>query len=708
MLFPDQPALQEVRPPGLNCARLGPWILTGFQRLSVVAFEFPMFFRSRATVDATFVLWLWASVNMCVERQLFPLRGPKAVSAHSIVHARKKRETNRVYRLRYSTTAGITLISEISIKNFRSITSAVIKGGRITTFVGSNDAGKSNVLRALNLFFNGETGHGEPFDFAKDYNLFAKKRAKKAGEIEIKLTFKLPRSYRRDELPDEVEWKKVWREEGEIDRLGRFSYVGGVEIPPRSKVPALIERVLYTYIPAIKDQDFFADLQGKLYDVLSSVAAEPLKNSASDFERQLQVQLGGLLQSLETIFKGQALMKLPENLREIFENLEISSGDIPLSRRGDGIKIRNIPMILQFIAEKQDQILNRGGVRYTHVWGFEEPENNVEMSAAFSMAQDMYNTIARHDNLQLFMTTHSPIFYKMPSPGDETTSGMSTNFVERVENETVITNKETGEVDVTMGLMPLLTPYLQDAKNRFDEIQAQLKAAHELAALKVPTVFVEGPTDKQIFIRAWSIFGPSERKIHVNDGGNIGYGGANALASRSLGWLLEMRHRSHEDVVAAVSIFDADDAGKKAKKELHENIKAIGIKATQKFSSQIYPQVESLRDLTKKGFIIHADLESTYSDEIWMRAESEGWLEDCTTLADRLKPEILQSVLNKMDANPLETLEGVERLRIRRRFSDAGKVRAAKYISRLNDDSALNALIGLKELVAKTQAVLFP
>ena len=259
------------------------------------------------------------------------------------------------------------MISQISIKNFRSITSAVIRGDRITTFVGSNDAGKSNILRALNLFFNDETGHGEDFDFSRDYNIFAKKRSKKAGEIEIKITFTLPKSYRRDDLPNEVEWKKIWREEGQIERLSTFSYAGGIDIPPRSKVPALIERILFTYIPAIKDRDFFADLQGKLYDVLSSVAEEPLKNSATEFESQLQLQLGSLLLSLETVFLAKTSMRLPENLREIFENLEISSGEVPLSRRGDGIKIRNIPMILQFIAEKQDQILNRGGVRYTHV-----------------------------------------------------------------------------------------------------------------------------------------------------------------------------------------------------------------------------------------------------------------------------------------------------------------------------------------------------
>lgn len=72
------------------------------------------------------------------------------------------------------------MISQISIRNFRSIASADIESSWITTFVGANDAGKSNILRALNLFFNGETNPGEPFSFIRDFNQFADVRARKA------------------------------------------------------------------------------------------------------------------------------------------------------------------------------------------------------------------------------------------------------------------------------------------------------------------------------------------------------------------------------------------------------------------------------------------------------------------------------------------------------------------------------------------------
>ncbi|UIY27896.1 ATP-binding protein (plasmid) [Rhizobium leguminosarum] len=358
-------------------------------------------------------------------------------------------------------------------------------------------------------------------------------------------------------------------------------------------------------------------------------------------------------------------------------------------------------MILQFIAEKQDQILNRGGVRYTHIWGFEEPENNVEMSAAFSMAQGMYETIARHENMQLFMTTHSPIFYKMPSPEDGDDAGLSTNFVERIDNETHIVNKATNEVDVSMGLMPP-APYLDDAKKRSTRYSSNCMP-RELSALRVPTVFVEGPTDRQVFQRAWSLFGDPAIQVHINDGGDRNYGSANAIASRSLGWLLEMRHRPKDEIVSAVSIFDADEAGKMAKRELHENIMALGIKTT-KFTTFVYPQVEVIRDLIKRGFVLTADLESIYSDEIWFHAEKEGWLEDCANLADRLKPETLQRVLLEGAANPLEKLTGIDRLRVRRRFSDGGKLKAAKYVARLKDDTATNALKGLEDLVEKVKS----
>ena len=48
-------------------------------------------------------------------------------------------------------------IKKITIKNFRSIVNETIDFSDFNCFVGKNDSGKSNVLKALNLFFNGKT-----------------------------------------------------------------------------------------------------------------------------------------------------------------------------------------------------------------------------------------------------------------------------------------------------------------------------------------------------------------------------------------------------------------------------------------------------------------------------------------------------------------------------------------------------------------------
>lgn len=60
-------------------------------------------------------------------------------------------------------------IKSVHIRNFRSIVDETINLTDFNCFVGKNDSGKSNVLKALNLFFNGETDFNTAFDFKSDY-----------------------------------------------------------------------------------------------------------------------------------------------------------------------------------------------------------------------------------------------------------------------------------------------------------------------------------------------------------------------------------------------------------------------------------------------------------------------------------------------------------------------------------------------------------
>lgn len=598
------------------------------------------------------------------------------------------------------------MISRISIRNFRSIASADVEANWITTFVGENDAGKSNVLRALNLFFNGQTAADEPFDFIRDYNQFATARQNKAPQIEVTIIFDLPDGYHRDGLPTQIEWRKVWRRDGEARSLGYRRYLGGAEFPPRSKISALLDRVQFTYVPAIKDKAFFADLQGRLYDVLASVAEKPLKDSAGAFQAQLGEQLQDLLKTLEVAFGAEATMRLPENLREIFENLEISSGEVPLSRRGDGIKIRHIPMMLSFIAEKHDNLMDRGGVRYTHLWGFEEPENNVEMSAAFKMRDGFVDIIANSDRYQLLMTTHSPIFYRIDQQRPKAAEWITTHFVSKHGTETRIDTRAPNEVDETMGLMPIVAPYVAEAKARFDQLDAQLSSVREIAEQRRPTLFVEGESDRVILCRAWEAYSrvPLDRvNITAGDGA---YGGAAALHSRALAWLLTIRHRPVADRVRAVALFDADVAGGAARKALGEEIERLNL-GNLGLRRQTFRTPPRLRALAQAGFNLQIDLEALYTDSTWEKAEARGWLED----QDNFSAYLSKGMIEEMAAgapNPFAALEPADALRLRRKFTDRGKQAASKMLAALGPGQVERQLENFRPVIADAETHLFP
>ena len=68
----------------------------------------------------------------------------------------------------------MNLINKIEIKHFRSINELVIEDiSDINVFSGLNDVGKSNVIKALNLFFNDEVDRESKFDFQRDTKFLA-------------------------------------------------------------------------------------------------------------------------------------------------------------------------------------------------------------------------------------------------------------------------------------------------------------------------------------------------------------------------------------------------------------------------------------------------------------------------------------------------------------------------------------------------------
>lgn len=117
------------------------------------------------------------------------------------------------------------LITSLVIRDFRSIShSALEVPGGYLPIVGANNSGKSNILRALNLFFNDEVEPGVPLRLSTDFHNPSRRRKK---EISIDVTFDLPGYFKyrknlRDGLTDMLgrtfTLRKTWAYAGEQSR----------------------------------------------------------------------------------------------------------------------------------------------------------------------------------------------------------------------------------------------------------------------------------------------------------------------------------------------------------------------------------------------------------------------------------------------------------------------------------------------------------
>ncbi|EJB8504580.1 AAA family ATPase [Vibrio parahaemolyticus] len=592
------------------------------------------------------------------------------------------------------------MIRLISIKNFRSIASQAFKAEEITTFVGRNDAGKSNVLRALNLFFNGQTDHNQSFNFESDHNKYAPKYNQRAQEIVIELALKLPKSYRKNLTQDHVYWKKVWREEGvrnDYEESGLCTIRNNQiqkrskGFPSRSKIPNLLNAIDFEYIPATKDWNYFQNLQIKLYDSLANFSDQGLHQSASSFEEEINTHVQELTQAIDDEFSGSNVVKLPKNLRNIFGALEFNSDEIPLTRRGDGIKIRHIPMILSFIASRKQKAAKRNTIK-PQIWAFEEPENNVEFLSCFELNRQLIE--AAKNYTQILITTHSPAIYSIGS-SDKLPSNVKTTsyYVGQQDNATFVNQTEEKALHGNMGFLQLIAPIVEEKRKEWDQrekeyIQAQLKLKTELSKTKLPHLFLEGKSDKKVFSRLLEAKGIAHM-VHIfvpSDASNS----ANSAADRLQAFYLLQKHEKPKNKLQALIILDNDDAGKKASATLDD---AVASKHIKRF---LLKPNDDLKAMFKVGGLnINTDLERLMPSSLWQLAKTEGWVqlvEDCyEKLTDVGRKKICNGNISFNDL--IGDLSEHQTDLLNYQFTDEGKEAISNHIECLEDGEVIDELL---------------
>lgn len=499
-------------------------------------------------------------------------------------------------------------IKKIEIRNFRSIRNILINVDNYNTFVGLNDVGKSNLLKALNLFFNGQTDYLNDFDFSSDFSYLFSKKTHRTKEIKIKLTFSIPSAYRD---AGDVVWEKAWRvsglQEDIIYKVGKNNK--REKLSSRSRVQSSLHKLKYRYIPAVKSREYYKGLLSDLYESVSSSLDSPLKNSIRDFSDNLKKYTKDINEQALKSLGLNSELSVPDKLNDIFRALCFITTDkgsnfsIDLQKRGDGIQTRHIPFILKHIADEDQKSRPSGSTRIVTIWGFEEPENGLELSKSFDMAKELWSY---SESIQMFITTHSPAFYLNK---DKKNSKVFFT-VKNGQTGTKYNNElEKNELTTKMGLMPLVAPFIRKQQERFDNINKD-------SLINKDTILVEGKYDKKYLLLAMRKYSKDSLYKKVKNGElriytKSGEGGCEAELDLVKGWVFA-KYESKLYV-----IFDKDGPGSQSDAEIKPFLKETNFKYRSRLRHGYWTFTEDVQKMFRAGLRPQIEVESLLSSSLW-------------------------------------------------------------------------------------------
>lgn len=600
-------------------------------------------------------------------------------------------------------------ITKIEIKNFRSIKSLTIKPCELAVLVGKNDSGKSNILRSLNLFFSGSADSNGGLDFETEHNVFNQPN-RRAKEISIRLELELPETY-HETNGNYISWEKRWRStglvKGHTDYTGyrkipgkRGGRVEPVEIPYKSNLHTLLRNINFIYVPAVKDPRYFSQLRASIYNVIAEVADREFRDSSQGFENSISSQLEDLTTQIVNSLGLRSRLALPKDLSHIFESLDFLSEEknISLDVRGDGVKARHIPLILKFMADKKQHGLSaKGAPPHTFIWAYEEPENNLELANCIELADQFWDFL--DDGIsQIFLTTHSPVFYNLHLKKVQESKRISRHHIFRDLGEDG--TREAGELndlDERMGTMSLFSPLITELENRVRQQEEARYAAEEMLKANRRKLFVEGCSDKLVIEKALSVFSPDHAKeIDVETTKSAG---VNYVVDMLSAWRSKAKHDS--ELPCAAGLVDSDEEGRKKANEFNKLPKN-----TESAKCFKLPTPSHLVPILNGGFRIPVVLETIYNKKTWEWAAEHGYL----SIRDKnnVIPSVLANQIFSGDTKLDDHLEESWKIYIEHEFNGEGKIPTARYVQNMDEKQFREDFSCLEKLVNDIVEYLFP
>ena len=395
------------------------------------------------------------------------------------------------------------LLQSARIRNFRSLRRAdVLDLEDSSPIVGLNGSGKSNILRALSLFFNGHLGESStPLDRRRDFPDTLKNTKRR---VVVQVTFDLTGGYSvrnsgkdlaRAGIKDSLVVERAWSYQGGTTQVGEEPLqfgpdLGGLRVAKPGElldVLTLVRSVEFRYVPNhVRPADYIRGELGPVQQTLLrrvrstkeyksggvSGTMVALKRVADELLQQVSADVAAGTKQLRGISA-----EVPADLSDFAFQLvlkALSSSGEPQAPELQGSGTQTF-MLLHLLDLVDRSLRGQGfGWRQSSIWAFEEPESFLHAGLRARFASDL-RAFGGDRRRQVLATTHQDEFVRIADCAWLTSISESGTRVER------LTSKEALERSSRLLITTL---------------------RHPLQAISTePLLLVEGKTDAQ-YIRA--------------------------------------------------------------------------------------------------------------------------------------------------------------------------------------------------------------
>jgi predicted ATP-dependent endonuclease of OLD family len=317
----------------------------------------------------------------------------------------------------------LKLITEVTIDHFRSIKNQTVDDiGHFTALAGLNNSGKSNLLRALHVFFYNQTDAGVQFNFPVDYFCHDNK-IKKAKRLSVTVKFELPVTFKFRKGLEAAEQllgrnftiKKLWNRSSAIPEY--YINNASTQLTPTERV--LVEQffslISFRYVPnRVMPLEIIRNEHKALRDVLIRRIASKT-NGQQDVFQAIEDTSSQLIKTLQKSVHtacpdiGSIRLATPASWQDLIfafgYKLKVKEHEIDDMAQGSGIQSLLMFETLSLIDRDYFQ---KFGWKQAAIWAVEEPESSLHSSLEARVA-DYLSRLANTPNnrLQVFCTTHS-------------------------------------------------------------------------------------------------------------------------------------------------------------------------------------------------------------------------------------------------------------------------------------------------------------